>query len=51
MLSGRTSSADTKGKNLSISTNDRVSVFLELAEGHRLLSEQVRCQHYKLCCL
>ena len=31
----------TAKKSVNISTNDRVSVFLELAEAHRLAGEQV----------
>ena len=31
-----------KRKAINISTNDRVSVFLELAQAHRLVDEQVR---------
>lgn len=34
-------SAGSKGKGQQISINDRVSVFLELAEAHRNLGEQV----------
>ena len=34
--------AKKSGKVQEISVNDRVSVFLELAEAHRMLDEQVR---------
>lgn len=34
-----------KGKVLDISTNDRVSVFLELAEAHTALGETVSDYH------
>ena len=36
------SAAKKSGKVQEISVNDRVSVFLELAEAHRMLDEQVR---------
>ena len=38
-------SAGKKERNV-ISVNDRVSVFLELADAHRLLGEQVRLSAY-----
>ena len=43
----RVVSALSSGKQTAqISVNDRVSVFLELAEAHRVLGEQVRaCMH------
>ena len=43
----RVVSALSSGKQTAqISVNDRVSVFLELAEAHRVLGEQVRaCVH------
>ena len=33
-------------KSVNITTNDRVSVFLELAEAHRLAGEQVLLLYY-----
>ena len=43
ILSLRVVSALSSGKQTAqISVNDRVSVFLELAEAHRVLGEQVR---------
>ena len=39
---GGKSGAGRKAKTDQISTTDRVSVFLELAEAHRLQNEQVR---------
>lgn len=39
-----TASSKTKGKRIEIDASDRVSVFLELVEAHRLNGEPVRWQ-------
>ncbi len=39
--------AGSKPKKIDISVNDRVSVFLELAEAHRILGQQVRV-HFRV---
>lgn len=39
-----TASSKTKGKSIEIDASDRVSVFLELVEAHRLNGEPVRWQ-------
>lgn len=39
-----TASSKTKGKSIEIDTSDRLSVFLELVDAHRLNGEPVRWQ-------
>lgn len=44
-----TASSKTKGKRIEIDASDRVSVFLELVEAHRLNGEPVRWQTCSGC--
>lgn len=44
MRKSTASSVKTKGKSVEIDASDRVSVFLELVEAHRLNGEPVRWQ-------